>query len=176
MTDDLFFDTDCLSAFLWIDQADLLERLYGGRIMIPAPVYRELSNPCIPHMKARTDALLDRRTAVLRQIETDTEEYHLYRTLVKGTKDKKAIGKGEAAGIALAGTFRGTLASNNWKDIAQYIDEYHLKHIDTGHILLEGLGEGLITEDQGNIIWKQMRSKNRWLPGRTFSDYLKKKI
>lgn len=80
MTDDLFFDTDCLSAFLWIDQADLLERLYGGRIMIPAPVYRELSNPCIPHMKARTDALLDRRTAVLRQIETDTEEYHLYRT------------------------------------------------------------------------------------------------
>lgn len=141
--------------------------------MIPGPVYRELSNPCIPHMKARTDALLDRRTASIRQIETDREEYHLYRTLVKGTKDKKAIGKGEAAGIALARTFHGVLASNNWRDIAQYIKEYNLKHIDTGHILMEGLEKGLITECQGNAIWQQMRNKNRRLPGPTFSDFLK---
>ena len=172
MTDDLFFDTDCLSSFLWIDQTDILEKLYGGRIMIPGPVYRELSNPCISHMKAKTDALLRRKTAQLRQIGTDREEYHTYRTLVKGTKDKRAIGKGEAAAIALARVGDGILASNNWKDISQYIEEYDLKHIDTGHILIEGLRQGFITEYEGNVIWRQMRGKNRRLPGKTFSDYL----
>lgn len=172
MTDALFFDTDCLSAFLWIDDTGLLEQLYGGKIVIPGPVYQELSNPCIPHMKARTDALLSRKTAFLKQIETDKDEYHLYRTLVKGTKEKKAIGKGEAAGIALSRTYEGILASNNWKDTACYIKKYSLRYTDTGHILLEGLKRGLLTEAQGNRIWQQMRSKNRRLPGKTFSDYL----
>lgn len=55
MTDDLFFDTDCLSAFLWINETNILNELYGGRIVLPEPVYQELSNPCIPHIKQRAD-------------------------------------------------------------------------------------------------------------------------
>ena len=58
MTDDLFFDTDCLSAFLWINDTNILHELYGGRIVLPEPVYQELSNPCIPHIGQRTDLLL----------------------------------------------------------------------------------------------------------------------
>lgn len=44
MTDDLFFDTDCLSAFLWINDTNILYELYGGRIVLPEPVCQELSN------------------------------------------------------------------------------------------------------------------------------------
>lgn len=44
MTDDLFFDTDCLSAFFWINDTNILHELYGGRIVLPEPVYQELSN------------------------------------------------------------------------------------------------------------------------------------
>ena len=58
MTDDLFFDTDCLSAFLWINDTKILHELYGGRIVLPEPVDQELSNPCIPHIGQRTDLLL----------------------------------------------------------------------------------------------------------------------
>lgn len=58
MTDDLFFDTDCLSAFLWINDTNILHELYGGRIVLPEPVYQELSNSCIPHIGQRTDLLL----------------------------------------------------------------------------------------------------------------------
>ena len=87
---------------------------------------------------------------------------------------EKAIGKGEAAGIALAKTYGGILASNNWKDIALYIEKYNLKHIDTGRILIEGLEKGLITEEQGNTVWEQMLNKNRMLPEKSFSDYLKR--
>lgn len=32
MTDELFCDTDCLSAFLWINDTNILHELYGGRI------------------------------------------------------------------------------------------------------------------------------------------------
>jgi len=33
MTDEYFFDTDCLSAFLWINDVNILKELYGGRII-----------------------------------------------------------------------------------------------------------------------------------------------
>ena len=174
MTNDLFFDTDCLSAFLWINDTNLLEQLYGGKIVIPGPVYQELSNPSVPHIKKRADALLSKDVASIKQIDTDKDEYGLYRALVKGSKTEKAIGKGEAAGIALAKTYKGILASNNWKDVALYIKKYKLKHIDTAQILMEGLEKSLITEEQGNTVWEQMLNKNRLLPEKTFSNYLKK--
>ena len=43
MTNELFFDTDCLSAFLWINDTNILHELYGGKIVLPEPVYQELS-------------------------------------------------------------------------------------------------------------------------------------
>lgn len=139
MTDDLFFDTDCLSAFLWINDTNILQTLYGGRIILPGPVYQELSNPSIPQIKRRADGLINNNVASVQQINVGTEEYKLYSSLVKGEKGKKQIGRGEAAGIALAKQYNGVLASNNYRDIAPYIDEYGLKHIDTGHILIEAL-------------------------------------
>lgn len=171
MTDDLFFDTDCLSAFLWINNTNILQTLYGGKIVLPDPVYQELSNPMIPHIKRRADALIKGNVASIKQIEAGTEEYKLYNTLIKSVKGQKSIGRGEAAGIALTRIYNGILASNNYKDIALYIEKYNLKHIDTGHILLEAFERALITEDDGNIIWQQMLNKNRKLPSTSFTEY-----
>ena len=79
-------------------------------------------------------------------------------------------------GLSLIGTLTGTLggilASNNYRDIAPYIERYGLKHIDTGGILVEALEKGLITEEDGNIIWANMIARNRLLPAPTFSEYL----
>lgn len=43
MTNQLFFDTDCLAAFLWTGNESLVAKLYPGRIVIPQMVYDELS-------------------------------------------------------------------------------------------------------------------------------------
>jgi len=102
MTDEYFFDTDCLSAFLWINDVNILKELYGGRIIFPGPVYDELSNPAIPHLKKRADNLLEDKSATDLEIEVGTEEYTVYQSLVRGEDGNKQIGKGEAAGIALA--------------------------------------------------------------------------
>lgn len=174
MTDDMFFDTDCLSAFLWINDTNILQTLYGGKIVFPEPVYQELSNPSIPHIKRRADSFINSNVDKIQQIEVGTEEYELYDSLVKGKGGKKQIGRGEAAGIALAKTYKGILASNNYKDIAPYIKEYDLKHIDTAHILMEALEQKIITEVEGNMIWQRMLCKNRKLPEATFSKYLSK--
>ena len=172
MTDHLFFDTDCLSAFLWINDTSILHELYGGKIVLPEPVYYELSNPSIPHIKQRADIMISNKDVYIKTIDTGTEEYKLYAELVRGEKGKKSIGRGEAGGIALAKTYNGILASNNYRDIAPYIEKYNLKHIDTGEILEEALKRNLITEADGNSIWNKMLAKKRKLPANTFSEYL----
>lgn len=58
MTDSVFFDTDCICAFLWIKEESLLEKMYPGKIVIPKEVYEEIDRPTIPHLKARTDRLI----------------------------------------------------------------------------------------------------------------------
>lgn len=80
MTDDMFFDTDCLSAFLWINDTNILQTLYGGKIILPEPVYQELSNPSIPHIKKRTDNFINNNIAKVQQIHVGTEEYDLKHT------------------------------------------------------------------------------------------------
>lgn len=172
MTEELFFDTDCISAFLWINDTNILHELYGGRIVLPEPVYAELSNPCIPHLKQRVDAMIDDSDVSVKTIETGTEEYKLYTELIHPKKGQKVIGRGEAGGIALAKIYNGILASNNYRDIAPYIKKYNLKHTDTGQILEEALTKGLITEEEGNEIWSKMLAKKRKLPNGSFSEYL----
>lgn len=70
MTDDLFFDTDCLSAFLWINDTNILHELYGGKIVLPEPVYQELSNPSIPHIKQRADVMISSNDVSVKTIDT----------------------------------------------------------------------------------------------------------
>ena len=173
MTNDLFFDTDCISSFLWINDTNILQALYAGKVVLPDPVYQEISNPCIPHIKRRADDLVKASIASVKTLEVGTEEYQLYRELVKGNSGQKTIGKGEAAGIALAKTYNGILASNNYADIVPYIEKYGLKHIDTGHILLEAQEKGIISEQDANIIWQKMLDKNRKLPAGSFTEYIK---
>lgn len=174
MTDKLFFDTDCLSAFLWVNDTNILHELYGGRIVLPEPVYREISNPCIPHIKQRADIMIRNNDVSIKTIDIGTEEYDLYTELICVKKGQKSIGLGEAGGIALAKTYNGILASNNYNDIAKYIKRYNLKHTDTGIILVEALVKGLITECEGNNIWNKMLERKRKLPTNTFSEYLSK--
>ena len=176
MIDKYFFDTDCLSAFLWVKNENLLIKLYGGKIILPGQVYSELSHPRIPHLKTLTDTLKSNGDILVENIEMDTEEYKIYCKLTENPdKGFKVIGKGEAAAIALAKTKGGVLASNNMRDIKPYVDEYGLEHITTGDILVEALNKQYITEHEGNKIWASMLSKNRKLPNNTFTEFLASK-
>ena len=173
MTDPIFFDTDCLSAFLWVNNQSLLAQLYPGRVAIPDAVYSELSNPHISHLRERVDAMISAGNARICDIQTGTAEYELYRKLTSNPSiGRMIIGRGEAAGIVLAKSRGGILASNNLRDISSYINEFSLQHVTTGDILKEALEQGLITEDAGNQLWQGMLRKRRRLGYQTSSDFL----
>lgn len=173
MTDQLFFDTDCISSFLWVKQENLIFQLYPGRIVLPQEVFTELSNPSIPHIKSKIASLYSTGDISTMKIMTNTEEYNLYHELaIAPQKGQKVIGRGEAAAIALAKVYNGIIASNNLKDISQYISFYKLDHVTTCDILVEALKKGLINENIGNQIWSNMLQKRRSLPALTFIDYL----
>ncbi len=108
--------------FLWINNQSLLVQLYPNRIVIPQEVYRELSNPCIPHLKSRVDTLISNNQARIEGILVGSTEYSLYKEMAFGPyHGQKIIGKGEAAAITLAKNRKGILASNNLKDVEVYI-------------------------------------------------------
>ena len=176
MIDPLFFDTDCLSAFLWVDEESILAKMYSGKIVIPKQVYIELSNPRVNYLKGlknQVDRLISAGNARVVEIRTGTREYSLYLKLTRYPDPGFSfIGKGEAAAISLAKERGGILASNNLRDIKAYVEKYQLLHMTTGDILSEALARGLITEEQGNSIWGNMLSKKRKLGFATFSDFL----
>lgn len=171
MTEKYFFDTDCLSAFLWVREESILARLYAGRIILPTQVYNELQR--VPHLLARVDTLKNKGDLFVESMEAGSEEYNDYlKMTTKPEAGMRIIGRGEAAGIAMAKQRDGTLASNNLSDIRPYVEKYNISHITTGDILIEAMDAGIITEVEGNIIWSYMIQKRRMLPATTFSEYL----
>ena len=171
LTDPLFFDTDCLAAFLWVSRENILLQLFRERMHLPQHVYQEITR--VPQLKIKTESLIKSKLIFVTQVSADTLEAELYLKLSHNPDPGfKIIGRGEAAAIALAKCYGGILCSNNLRDIGPYIQLYELEHKTTGDILVEALQSNLITEGQGNMIWNDMLSRQRLLPAASFSDYL----
>ena len=64
LTDSVFFDTDCICAFLWNNEESLIEKMYPGKIVIPKEVYNEINRPTISHLKVRIVQLMDKDSAI----------------------------------------------------------------------------------------------------------------
>ncbi|MDE5932372.1 MAG: hypothetical protein K2H40_07825 [Lachnospiraceae bacterium] len=173
MTKDIFIDTDCISAFLWVGNESLLAQLYPGRVVMPKPVYDELDRPNLTWMKTRVDRMISAGTLTVVELSAGTEEFALYYRMTENPEEgHRIIGEGEAASLALAKSKNGIVASNNFKDILSYINEYSLEYTTTGDILVDAYDQGIIDEKQGNAIWTNMLRKRRKLGAASFSDYL----
>jgi len=175
MTSIIFFDTDCISSFLWTNTEFILIELYGKIMQLPIQVYLEISK--VPFLKAKVDILLSKKFLKLIDIEVDTDEERLYNELTTfhPVPSNPLIGKGEAASIVHALYKCGTLASNNFKDIRFYIEKYDLDYTCTADILNTAVNHALITISKAEIIWSQMLQKKRRLPFSSFSEFLANK-
>ena len=92
MTEPLFFDTDCISAFLWVDHESILSKLFPGRIVIPKEVYDELSHPGVNRvkgLKAQVDLMIQAGDATIETITVGTDAYELYQKLTNNPDPKK---------------------------------------------------------------------------------------
>lgn len=174
LTKEIFIDTDCISAFLWVGNESLLSQLYPGRIVMPKPVYDEIDKPNLSWMKTRIDSMISTGKLTVVDLIAGTEEFDLYYKMTENPdKGHKIIGDGEASSLALAKAKNGIVASNNFRDIFTYIKEYSLEYTTTADILVDAYKQGIIDENQGNIIWINMLRKRRKLGAASFSDYLR---
>jgi hypothetical protein len=172
-TKKIFFDSDCISSFLWVNEEDLLTQLFSGIIVIPTAVYRELSHPSIPHFKPKIDLMINNGHAEKMDVLVGTSAYDLYSKMTTNPDiGNKIIGFGEAAVLALAFENTGIAASNNTSDVTPYAKKMMLNQYTTGDILYCALEASLIDLSKGNAIWAAMLKRQQWLRYPTFSDFL----
>lgn len=83
---------------------------------MPTQVYNEIQR--VPHLLARADTLKNNGDLSVESMETGSKEYNDYLQMTTlPEKGMRIIGRGEAAGIAMAKHRNGTLARNNLRDI-----------------------------------------------------------
>jgi len=96
MTNQMFFDSDCISAFLWVKEENIILNLYPKRIILPKDIFIELSNPSIPHIKNKVISLCNNGSISTSEVVLGTEAYEIFHELaISPPKGIKVIGKGE---------------------------------------------------------------------------------
>ena len=146
---EIFYDTDCLSCFISIDDVSILKKLFE-KVYIPYEVYDEFSRVAI--LKKRVDDLHYEGFVEIKDFDVESEGYNLFLKLCNGQYTGRKIGDGEAAAIALAVENNGILASNNTRDIDYAVKQFNLTRIRTGNILVKAFNNHMITEKEGNVI------------------------
>lgn len=167
---DIFYDTDCLSCFISIDDVSILKELFD-KVIIPYEVYDEFSRVTI--LKNRVDELISEKFIEVIDFDAGSEIYNLFTKLHRGYLFDKEMGRGEAAAIALAVENDGIIASNNTQDIIKAVEKYNLIRIKTGDILVKAYNYEIISENEGNELWKKMLNQKRYLTEKSFTDYLR---
>lgn len=162
----IIWDTDALSAFLWINKLEILVKKYSNfeNIVLEA-VLDELNHPSIPHIYKRFTVHQD--SFILTDLDiTDIEQITYFEELTN------IMGSGEAACITYAKFHSGQyLGSNNLSDISKICEEENIIIISTGTILCELVEDSELSLPEAEKIWEAMKSKGRKLPQCSFKTY-----
>ena len=94
----------------------------------------------------------------VRIMELDSPEHDLFNDI---KRNYEFMGAGEAAVIALTQENGGVIASNNLKDVKDYVDDYDLNLITTAFILAIAYEKHIKTKEELDKIWTDMINNGR---------------
>lgn len=168
----VFYDTDCLECFLFVDAGHILEELFS-KIIIPEQVYSEIMAENTPAIVKKNFKNLKNRFVEIKEISFLSQEYTTYNLIKKGlwSKTGKICGSGESAAIILAHLNNGLVASNNLSDVEEYIESLDIELITSSMILSKAVERDIISKENADDLWKGMINKGIKLPKESFSDY-----
>lgn len=168
----VFYDTDCLECFLFVDAGHILEELFS-KIIIPEQVYSEIIAENTPAIVKKNFKNLKNRFVEIKEISFLSQEYTTYNLIKKGlwSKTGKICGSGESAAITLAHLNNGLVASNNLSDVEEYIESLDIELITSSMILSKAVERDIISKENADDLWKGMINKGIKLPKESFSDY-----
>lgn len=168
----IFYDTDCLSCFIEVEKTWILESVYD-KIIIPMAVYKEFRRPKGNTRFKEINRLKDKKFIEIKYIEYNTKEYYTYEQIKEGYITGRYAGKGEAEALSLAIHSNGILASNNTRDVIEIVEQYQIKWVRVGDILHNAVLEKVISENEAEKIWQEMKSNGRYLgKWETLKEYL----
>lgn len=154
----IFYDTDCLSCFLAVNEYEILQKLFS-KIIIPKAVEIEILDDGTPkHIKNNFYKLVKQDFVEVQTMEIGSPEYELFNEI---KKNHDFMGDGEAAVIALTHENGGVIASNNLNDVKKLVKDFNLNLITTAFILAIAYEKGIKTRAELDGIWKQMIKKGR---------------
>lgn len=177
-------DTDFLSSFLWRNQFGIVTKLFEKLkmdIVVPQVVIEELGYSVRTRERLQTPLI---------QLNNKKEKAHGAGSVYikdidpfsdMGTKYeelKKSMGQGESAAISMviyAEEETACLASNNLKDVSQYVQGYGIALWTTADVLVKAEEFGIITHESAVKLWDKMYEDNLRLPERTYEKYIKHK-
>lgn len=168
----VFYDTDCLECFLFVDAGHILEELFS-KIIIPEQVYSEIMAENTPAIVKKNFKNLKNRFVEIKEISFLSQEYTTYNLIKKGlwSKTGKICGSGESTAITLAHLNNGLVASNNLSDVEEYIESLDIELITSSMILSKAVERDIISKENADDLWKGMINKGIKLPKESFSDY-----
>lgn len=177
-------DTDFLSSFLWRNQFGIVTKVFaklGMDIVVPQVVMEELGYSIRTKDRLQTPLirLNDKKekahgagNVYIRDIDPFSEMGTKYEEL------KKNMGQGESAAISMAlyaDEKTACLASNNLKDISQYVEDYEIVLWTTADVLVKAEELGIISHESAVKLWDKMYEDDLWLPERTYEEYIKRR-
>jgi predicted nucleic acid-binding protein len=168
----VFYDTDCLECFLFVDAGHILEKLFS-KIIIPEQVYNELMDYNTPTIVKTNFKKLKEGFVETKEIEFASQEYTTYKSIEKGfwSKTGKVCGSGESAAMALAHLNNGIVASNNLSDVEEYIESLDIELITSSMILSKAVKKDIVSDEDANVLWKGMVEEGIDLPRDSFTEY-----
>lgn len=172
MNKPVFYDTDCLECFLFVDAGYILEKLFS-KIIIPEQVYEEIMVENTPLIVKANFEKLKEGFVEVKEMQFASQEYVTFNLIKKGffSETGKICGEGESAAMALAHLNNGVVASNNLSDVEEYIESLEIELITSSMILSKAVEMSIIDEDTANSLWEQMLNKGIYLPRNSFMEY-----
>ena len=168
----IFYDTDCLESFLFVDAGHILEDLFS-KIIIPEQVYNEIMVENTPPVVKTNFKKLKEGFVEIKEITFTSKEYQAYKSIEKGfwSKTGQICGSGEAAAIALAHLNNGIVASNNLRDVYEYVESLDIEMITSSMILTQAVKKDIITKNTANSLYISMIDKGMSLPYDSYYEY-----
>ena len=168
----VFYDTDCLECFLFVDAGHILEELFS-KIIIPEQVYSEIMAENTPAIVKKNFKNLKNRFVEIKEISFLSQEYTTYNLIKKGfwSQTGKCCGDGESAAMALAHLNNGIVASNNLSDVEEYIESLDIELLTSSMILSKAVEKNIVSENAANGLWKGMIKEGIDLPKNSFNEY-----
>lgn len=172
MNKPVFYDTDCLECFLFVDATYILEALFS-KIIIPEQVYNEIMDENTPSIVKANFKKLTERFVEIQEMPFGSLQYLAYKSIEKGfwSETGKICGTGESAAMALAHLNNGIIASNNLSDVGEYIESLDIELITSSMILTKALEKEIISEDTAALLYVDMIEKGIRLPKNSFWEY-----